>query len=95
MVNQMPAARPVFILSIGPCTPTSDCPRVSTDPREPNMGTSAGTFTPLPPRRSPSRPSGSGLRCADMHDANQRYADRHYAKEGNLVDPRGFEPLTF
>jgi hypothetical protein len=22
-----------------------------------------------------------------MHDANPRYADRHYAEEGNLVDP--------
>jgi hypothetical protein len=33
--------------------------------------------------------------CANLRHANLRYADRHHAKAGNLVDPTGFEPLTF
>jgi hypothetical protein len=31
---------------------------------------------------------------AILRNANLRYADEHYAKAGNLVDPRGFEPLA-
>lgn len=29
-----------------------------------------------------------------MHDANSRYADRHYAKEGNLLDPAIYNSNT-